>query len=467
MAANGLMLVAGFGLMTGLRVPLRTPLAWLAAAGFAYVSGVAATLLMVTALLVMGVPFGIATLTLVAAAVAAAGFAIGIARQRREPPADAPPEPRRSLREAIASPTISGALVVVFVVLAGLVLAIGYDVARTEPLEPWDAWSIWTRKAEMLVYHDTISSDFWTGPAYGFMHQDYPLLMPLLEATHFRAGASIDTQAVHSQLWLLFAGFVWAAAWVASHVARPLIWAPVLLALVLAPGAYGQVLSGYADLPMALFLGLGVLLAGIWIEQRHPWQLWMGALMLGAAASVKNEGLFAALAALVCLSAVIAVSRDRPGLLRVAGAWAVFLAAILPWRIWMAVNDITGDIRISKGIDPGYILDRTDRLDPTLRALEGELMNQGQWLYLVPLGAAIAVAALIARTRRDAAAFYLATGLTVFAGLVWAYLVSTNEIGWHLATSANRVVAAVVLVCAVAILHLGGALARAPQDPGR
>jgi hypothetical protein len=457
------MLVAGAGVLAALRVPVRGPLAWLGAVGLAYVTGIASTLLALTILLVAGAPFGLVTFAAVAVAIAAGGFGLAILRRRGKPPEPQPTGSHR-LRSAPRRPALDTVVVVVFVVAVAAISWYALDAMRSEPLTEWDGWSIWTRKAIMLVHTDTLSGDFWTGPAYEFMHQDYPLLVPLLEAVFFRAGAAIDTQAVHAQLWLLVIGFVWAAAWVASRVARPLVWAPLLLLVPLTPGLYEQVLSGYADVPVAMFLGLGVLLLGVWIDQRDPWQLWLGALMLAGAAGVKNEGLLGGVAALVCLTVLLLATRERSGLLRLAAAWAVFLVGVLPWRLWMAANDVTGDLPLDKGLSPSYLADRDDRVWPAVETLQGQLADQGQWLYLLPLGAALAIAGLVVGTRRRAAAFYLATGLTTFGGLVWAYWVSPNDLSWHLSTSADRVVASVVLVATAASLHLGGALAPQPRE---
>ncbi|MDQ3935516.1 MAG: hypothetical protein M3340_12890 [Actinomycetota bacterium] len=467
-AANLLMLAAGAGVLLGLRVPLRTWPARLGALGLAYVTGVGATMLALTALLVVGVPFGLVTFVATALAIGSAGAAAALLRLRREgpDPASARARPAWPLISAGRRPTVDGAAVIVFAVALAIVGVYGFDAMRSEPLDQWDGWSIWTRKAVMLVHVDTLASDFWTAPTYEFMHQDYPLVVPLLEAVFFRAGASVDTQAVHGQLWLLLVGFVWAAAWVAARVTRPVVWAPLLLLLLLAPGASSQLFAGYADVPMALFLGLGVLLAGLWLDRREPWQLWLAALMLGAAAGVKNEGLLGAVAALACLTAVVAAGRERRALVRVGAGWAVFLATVLPWRIWMLANDVSGDLPLGKGLDPTYLADRSDRFWPSVEALEGQMGDQGTWFFLIPLGAALAIAALIAGVRRAAAAFYLATGFTVFLGLVWAYWIARSDLAWHLTTSAYRVVAGVVLVCAAAALHLGGALApgRAARD---
>jgi hypothetical protein len=458
--ANGLMLFAGAGVLAGLALPLRAPQAWLAALGLAYVTGVAATMLVLEVLLVIGVPFGLPLFAAVTIGIAGAGWSVAILRRRREGSDHrlVVSRPRIHLRR----PTPDAVVVILFVLAVGVFGAVGLDASASEPLDQWDAWSIWTRKAIMLVHTDSLVGAFWSGPAYEFMHQDYPLVVPLLEATFFRAGAAIDTQAVHVQLWILLVGFVWAAAWVASRVTRPLVWSPVLLLVLLAPGVHSGMLSGYADIAMALFLGLGVLLLGVWVEQRCSWQLWLGALLLGAAANVKNEGVLGAVAALLCLTVVLAVS-ERARLGRVAGAWALFVATVLPWRIWMAANDVAGDLPLGKGLRPSYLADRTERVWPSVKALEAQLSDLGNWLYLAPLGIALAIAAIVVGTRRDVAAFYLATGVTVFAGLTWAYWISPNDLAWHIGASANRVVAAVVLVAAAGSLHLGGILAREPR----
>jgi hypothetical protein len=90
-----------------------------------------------------------------------------------------------------------------------------------------------------------------------------------------------------------------------------------------------------------------------------------------------------------------------------------------------------------------------------VRSLYAQLVDQTSWLYVVPLGLAIALVCLFVRGRRKIAAFYLATGLMAFVALIWAYWISpTVPLDAYLAQSSYRVVATLAAISLAAVLQL-------------
>jgi hypothetical protein len=148
----------------------------------------------------------------------------------------------------------------------------------------------------------------------------------------------------------------------------------------------------------------------------------------------------------------------------VLGAWAGLGLAVLPWRLWLAAHDLSSDLPVAKGLDPGYLADRADRVGPSLRALRHEIFDPGQWMLLVPIAAAIALLVLLSRGARRVSAFYVLSGTLVFASLVWAYWISPYELGWHLRTSADRVVAVLFFIAVAALAQVAATLERDLRD---
>src|SRR5207237_2845630 len=192
------------------------------------------------------------------------------------------------LQTWIATVTIAG---------FGAYAVVGTLDAGVQPLNAWDAWSIWTRKAEVLFFSGSLPTDFFASSAYAFMHPDYPILLPVFEAVQFRAMGTIDTQAIHVQFWLLLVAFVWAILYLGLRRGTLLEWLPLALTVSIAPAAYGQLFTAYADIPMALLLALGVLLLGEWLLMRDGRMLALSVLFLVGSANTKNEGLMAAVVA--------------------------------------------------------------------------------------------------------------------------------------------------------------------------
>jgi hypothetical protein len=447
--ANLLLLAAGLGIVNAVGVLAPTLRGLLAVTGLAYLAGVSLVMIVGIALLTVGVAFTLPAFTAVSVLVAVFGLA---ARRNWLGQLRAAQWKKPVLRRPSLS--VYGWIPLITLAVAGAISVVVFRAVGFRPLSEWDGWSIWTRKAEALFYFGNLSTGFFASHAYTFMHADYPILIPVFESIQFRAMGTIDTQSIHAELWLLLVAFVWALAFVAARDRPPLYWAP-LVVIPLVGGIWSQLLTAYADIPMALFLALGIVLLGYWLESAGPQDLVLGTLFLAAAANTKNEGLIGGAIALIAAAVLVAVRRQRPLLWQIGGAIAGFALAVLPWRFWIADHHITTDVPVGKSLHPGYLTDRTDRIWPSVKALYAQILDQSSWSYIIPLGIAITVLALAVPLRRRIAIFYLATGIAFFLSLVWVYWIATTPLTFYLATSAYRVVAGLVAIALAAIVQIG------------
>jgi hypothetical protein len=306
----------------------------------------------------------------------------------------------------------------------------------------------------MLFHTGHLTTDFFASSAYKFMHPDYPLLVPVFESIEYRAMGSVDTRAIHLQFWLLLVAFVLAILYLGLRRGTLLEWLPLAVVVAITPSVVSQIFKAYADIPTALFLAVGVLLLGEWLSTRDPKNLAVSVLFLAGAASTKNEGLVAAVIVLAVAATVSLATAGRRDLRLLLIAGGAFLAAILPWRLWLSAHGIHGDISLRKGLEPSYLSDRTGRIWPSVESLSDQVARGG-WLYVVPIAASIALVCLLIRGRRSIAAFYLASGVLAFAALVWVYWTSpTAPIDAFLASSAYRVVEILAALSFAAILQL-------------
>ena len=450
-AADVLFVLAGLGVVNAVGFLRSSLLDVFAAIGLAFLAGVCFVMTVAIALLTIGVPFRLPAFIALSLATAVVGLLSrrGWLAMFRHRPA------LQISRSAIRSTKLQTWIATLAIAGFGAYAVAGTLDARVQPLNAWDAWSIWTRKAEVLFFSGSLPTDFFASPAYAFMHPDYPILLPVYEAVQFRAMGTIDTQAIHVQLWLLLVAFVWAIVYLGLRRGTVLEWLPLALAASIAPAVYGQLFTAYADIPMALLLALGVLLLGEWLLTRDGRMLALSVLLLVGSANTKNEGLMAAVVALAVAAAVTAVGSTRASLRPLALAAVAFVAGILPWRVWIATKGIHGDIRLGKGLDPSYLAAHAGRVWPSVQSLYGQLIEQTSWLYIVPFGAAIALVCLFIRQRRSLAAFYLATGLLAFVALVWIYWISpTVPLDFFLATSSYRVVSVVTAIAFATLLQV-------------
>ena len=460
-AADVLFVLAGLGVVNAIGFLRSSLLDVFAAIGLAFLAGVCFVMTVAIALLTIGVPFRLPAFIALSLATAVVGLLSrrGWLAMFRHRPA------LQISRSAIRSTKLQTWIATLAIAGFGAYAVAGTLDARVQPLNAWDAWSIWTRKAEVLFFSGSLPTDFFASPAYAFMHPDYPILLPVYEAVQFRAMGTIDTQAIHVQLWLLLVAFVWAIVYLGLRRGTVLEWLPLALAASIAPAVYGQLFTAYADIPMALLLALGVLLLGEWLLTRDGRLLALAVVFLVGSANTKNEGLMAAVVALAVAAAVTAVGSTRASLRPLALAAVAFVAGILPWRVWIAAEGIHGDIRLGKGLDPSYLAAHAGRVWPSVQSLYGQLIEQTSWLYIVPFGAAIALVCLFIRQRRSLATFYLATGLLAFVALVWIYWISpTVPLDFFLASSSYRVVSVLTAIAFATLLHVAPPRAVPPAD---
>jgi hypothetical protein len=259
-----------------------------------------------------------------------------------------------------------------------------------------------------------------------------------------------DPQLVHLQ-FLLFgiAGVAALHGLLRDRVQPWLLW-PFLVALVAAPAVSGQLLTAYADVPLALFVAAGLVAAARWIDDPQPRTLALATLFFAAACLTKNEGIVFVVAAYLGLA--LATRRLKPILL---SALAVELV-LLPWQLWLAVHRIGSDVVIGlDSLDLGH-----PGIGPNaLRELLEYAFSLEQWPLLLPLFLVAVVLAAPARLALFAGTWALVSML----GLAAIYVVSELEWSNYLAYSGDRVIAS-VLVGAVALtpLLLADAL-RGPQ----
>jgi len=448
--ADALFLLAGYGVLNAIGFLRTTGADWLAAVGISFLAGVSWVSLVAIALLTVSIPLTLTTFVALSVATAVVGLSIRrgwLSMIRRRPRFG-------DLRQTVRS--LPWYAWVGFVTLAafGAYAISGGFTARVRPLDDWDAWSIWSRKAEMLVHTGRLPSHVFASSAYAFMHPDYPLLVPVFESIEYRAMGAVDTRAIHVQFWLLLMAFVLAILYLGFRRGTLLEWLPLAVVVGITPSVVSQIFTAYADIPMALLLAVGVLLLGEWLTRGDPRNLAVSVLFLAGAASTKNEGLVAAVIVFVVAAIVTLLGVRRGDSRRLVTAAAAFVVAILPWRIWLSIEGIHGDISPRNGLDPSYLGHRTDRIWPSVESLYGQLAKGG-WLYAVPIAAALSIVCLLIRGRRSIAAFYLASGALVFAALVWVYWISpTTPIDAFLASSAYRVVAILAALSFAAILQL-------------
>ena len=270
----------------------------------------------------------------------------------------------------------------------------------------WDYWAIWGLKARVFFEHGGV--DFASLKANAFAHPDYPLLVPMNFAFPSLLGREWDDRWLGLFMVAFAASLALVARQLAARELTPRFAAAVAFVVaVLASSQY----VGLAEVPVIAFGTAGLLLAR---ERDHL----LAAMLLGFAASCKNEG-FTLLAAATLL-------RWR--------LWPGFLVA-LPWLIIARVNELPADLLA------GEPLARVVRAWP-VEMLFTTLDKPLCWIAIL--------AALPLTVRRERFVFgVLAIQLAFFLA---AYAVTPNNLAWHISTSWDRLSRQLLVPAAYAAL---------------
>jgi hypothetical protein len=367
-------------------------------------------------------------------------------------PLERPPPPENRVERLVTRAAV---------VALGLYFAVGATAFVKLPAAGNDDWAFWSYKALGLYQFDgTVENGLFLNGSLHPPHLDYPMLQPLLEALTFRAMGGVHLQEWHMSLWILFAAFVWTAAFlVRSRGHSMLLVLGPLGALALSPYAAYITSTGYADVAVACFVAAGALAIGLWVDGGRMEYALLGALLLAGGANTKNEGQTAALAILLAALVLLRVGRD-PRFGRWLVAAGVVVAGAAPWVAYRSAKGFGSDdiLPLHRSLDAGFLTGRLDRLGSATTELFQQVAYQDRWLWVVPSFLGLAIVCVATRAARRQAAFYAIAGFLMMLPVLWAYWTGKPAIDSWLLHSANRVVIPLVFTCGVGTLHLLGPL---------
>jgi hypothetical protein len=340
---------------------------------------------------------------------------------------------------AVRVPVCEKMLCGAFLLLAALAAVIFFLISLKGPHGGWDAWAVWNLKARFL-FRD---GEAWThafSPLIDWSHPDYPLLLPGAVARLWTwAGAELFRAPVTIAFLFTFStvALLTSSAGLLKGRTQGLLGGILLLGTL---DFIGQGASQYADIPLAFFM-LGALVCTFLVCRDVPmafrWMLLSGALA-GCAAWTKNEGtLFAA--ALILGWMVAGGLRHRwkqatkEALCLLAGALPFLL--LLAWFKFRFAP--AGDLfaRQEAGAMLHKLLDIDRHMLIIKTFLWGSLKMGGP--LVLGIGLILLREKAPAKTRAASIAGWVTLGC-MLAGYYAVYLITPYDLGWHLSTTADR-----------------------------
>ena len=260
------------------------------------------------------------------------------------------------------------------------------------PLNRYDAWAIWALKGHALYalgWADPASSP---GPPIASRTSTIRCCCRRWRRSTFGRWARSTRALLHLQfLLLLVAALAALGALLRDRVPPLLLWLS-LFAIALAPAVFDQLLTAYADLPLALVFAVGVAAAGRWVVTDERWALALAALCFAGALLTKNEGTLFVVAVFRRLSwsprtPLASAARSRRRRRRAAAAVEDLRPRPRPSRHQLQPADT---LRLPPASAAG------SGVGPiAFRTLGGQMLDPAQWGLLLPLFAVLLVVALV------------------------------------------------------------------------
>jgi hypothetical protein len=199
-----------------------------------------------------------------------------------------------------------------------------------------DAWNVWGYKARMFALNGP-PAVYFHSEAFP-SHPDYPLNFPLAEVAFFRfpdplglhLAALVSPACLGALILLLYAGLTRLyGSTVAALGAATLLLVPYVLRIAS---------CGYADVPVALYMGAAALYLLLWWRLHQVADLLLMGLLVGGAMWTKKEGVPVALVLLFACVIGEVVRGHAPLRSRMLHILCVGIAAValpLPWFIFL------------------------------------------------------------------------------------------------------------------------------------
>lgn len=332
------------------------------------------------------------------------------------------------------------------VVIAAIVaLFLIYTLSVTSmPLKDWDARSIWFFHAKVIYFDGGLhSSTFWSDAAFGWTHQEYPKLLPLLGAQlAHKVGFWNEYIPKGSLLLLLFPFLVGYAAITKLR--------PVYLVLIVIMFGYlrGYLWNGYVDAYVAVYAVLALLAFQSWLTGGPDRDLTLAALATGVTLSLKQEGVIVLVA--IALAALLAgrtrtilkrvVTMSRLQTIRFVAVAALAVGPAVVWRSKIAAWSLKGDMRLDRLVDS--LIARVtdfDRLGESIAIMVAYALTNTFVAEALAMAVVLATAGAVRRILWPWHMFPLLMACVYGAAILLIYLGTPHDFRWHIETSFLRV----------------------------
>jgi len=320
-------------------------------------------------------------------------------------------------------------------------LLLYYFAILSDPLEWWDARSIWFFHAKMIWSAQTINLNAGWHNSW-IPHADYPKLIPALAAQVSYVLGYWNEYAPKLSLFLILIPPVF---WIFSFYSRSFSF--LFLVLVLPFGLKTYLWIGSMDGYVAFYAAVSMLLLGRYFKHHHLLDLMSGISCLALISNIKNEGILIALIGILSI-AIMKLSSGKFKLIDLKNIFSIpqlgWLAVIIsPTILWSFFYKykwgLTNDLHIGTTKSLFQIMNRlSDGVSfPLILKTTFFHEESAVWLALVTFMVSYS---LLKVSKRYIISWIpaLITATIYYCCIVTIYLLTPADLNWHLTTSIQR-----------------------------
>jgi hypothetical protein len=380
-----------------------------------------------------------------------AGLYVARRRSQGQPSGDGDAQPPAPLAAAIVAVPL-------------IALAVG---AVGKPLYQIDTILNWVMKAKVIWaggerLTGVLDPQLFARPdLHPQSHLEYPLGMNAFFAWSFHWMGDADIRVMHLDLVLLVAAAVGTSWAILRPVVPDLPLAVGLGGVTLMPAAVHQLLTAYADIPLAFVWAVGALALIRWAAEGERYLLALATLLFAATLALKQDGVFYDVAIYLGIGAFV-FRRRQPVVELLVSAGVVAVTAI-PWQLYTTVHDLT-----RRDIRPGLhrMQAQTDRLLPTLEGMVDVVAHPRTTLMAVPLALGLALVCILRRRSCQALPFLVSTSTALLA-ILFIYWNSAVTLHAILIPALGRIMMGLIILAWLLVPALAFAAIASPDEYDR
>ena len=305
-------------------------------------------------------------------------------------------------------------------------------------LYDWDARSIWFFHAKLIYYAGNFGlSAGWQQPSVGLSHVDYPNLLPTIAAQICSLmGFWNENLPKLSLLFLLLPALIWIFTFSRKSFSF------IFLLLLFPFSIYPLIWNGYMDGYLAFYFAIALLLYGRYLKTAQTIDLISSLSCLIFLIYLKNEGSLAVLCGIFIIVLIALVKKQlvfsRAAFRKNWKYLLTFLVIVIPFGIWTFYKKqwgLSNDLQI--GTENSLLRILTRLSNGSLWQIFTAEFNQLKTALMI-LGMLYFAAVIWKKRLPEESLPTLITTAIYCLGITFVYLLTPNDLSWHLINSIER-----------------------------